>query len=111
MKYLIAIGLASVASLSWQVAHAGDPAAGRTKSAICTACHGATGISTQDAWPNLAAQRFGYLVKQLKAYRDGGRTDPVMAPMAKSLSDKDIDDLAAYYATQRAAQRSDRTGG
>ncbi len=78
---------------------AGDAAAGKAKSATCAACHGANGISPNDLWPNLAGQKAGYLVKQMKAFRDGQRADPMMAPMAASLSDADIDDLAAYYAS------------
>ena len=50
-------------------------------------------------WPNLAAQKEGYLVSQLKAFRDGTRANPMMAPMAAALSDDDIADLAAYYAS------------
>ncbi|WP_461482417.1 c-type cytochrome [Porticoccus sp.] len=78
---------------------AGDVAAGQTKAMACAACHGASGISASDMWPNLAGQKAGYLAKQLKAFRDGTRTDPVMSSMAKTLSDQDIDDLAAYYAS------------
>ena len=78
---------------------AGDAAAGKSKAATCGACHGANGISTNDLWPNLAGQKAGYLVAQLKAFRDGKRADPMMAPMAAPLSDADIDDLAAYYAS------------
>ncbi len=78
---------------------AGDAAAGKAKSATCAACHGANGISPNDLWPNLAGQKAGYLVKQMKAFRDGQRADPMMAPMAAPLSDADIEDLAAYYAS------------
>jgi cytochrome c553 len=76
---------------------AGDIAAGKLKSATCAACHGAEGISITDIWPNLAGQKAGYLIKSLKDYRDGGRKDPVMSPLASPLSDDDIADLAAYY--------------
>jgi cytochrome c553 len=48
-------------------------------------------------WPNLAGQQQGYLVKQLKAFRDGSRSDPMMTPMAKPLTDGDIANLAAWY--------------
>jgi cytochrome c553 len=48
-------------------------------------------------WPNLAGQQPGYLVKQLRAFRDGTRSDPMMTPMATPLSDDDIANLAAYY--------------
>jgi cytochrome c553 len=76
---------------------AGDAAAGKAKSATCAACHGPSGISPNDIWPNLAGQKAGYLALQLKAFRDGGRANPMMAPMAAPLSDADIENLAAYY--------------
>jgi len=54
-------------------------------------------ISSNPLWPNLAGQKDGYLAKQMKAFRDGTRNDPMMSPMAKPLSDADIDNIAAYY--------------
>jgi cytochrome c553 len=78
---------------------AGDAAAGKAKSTTCAACHGAQGISATDIWPNLAGQKPGYLVKQMKAFRDGDRKDPSMSPMASQLSDEDIDNLAAFYSS------------
>ena len=78
-------------------AFAGDAAAGKAKSMTCMACHGAAGISPTGIWPNLAGQKEAYLVKQIKAFRDGVRVDPMMAPMVKALTDTDIDNLAAYY--------------
>lgn len=80
---------------------AGDAAAGKAKSAMCASCHGPTGISMSPLWPNLAGQKEQYLVKQIKAFRDGTRQDPMMAPMVAALSDEDIDNLAAYYASQK----------
>lgn len=81
-------------------AHAeGDPAAGKAKAAVCAACHGPDGISANDLWPNLKGQKYGYMVKQLKAMRDGDRSDPMMTPMAKPLSDEDIENLAAYFSS------------
>lgn len=79
---------------------AGDAAAGKTKSAVCAACHGATGISANPLWPNLAGQKDQYLTKQMKAFRDGTRKDPMMSPMAAPLSDDDIANLSAYFAAQ-----------
>jgi cytochrome c553 len=79
---------------------AGDVAAGKAKSAICASCHGADGISLSPLWPNLAGQKEQYLVKQIKAFRDGTRTDAMMAPMVASLSDDDIANLAAYFSAQ-----------
>lgn len=89
---------AMLALLSAPAFAAGDAAAGKSKAAVCAACHGAEGISAMDIYPNLAGQKEAYLVKQLKAFRDGERADPVMAPMAKPLSDQDIEDLSAYFA-------------
>jgi len=80
------------------VAIAADVAAGQAKSAVCASCHGTIGISPSPIWPNLAGQKEAYLVKQIKDFRDGNRTDPTMAPMAAGLSDSDIENLAAYYA-------------
>ena len=80
---------------------AGDAAAGKALSARCAACHGATGIGVGPIWPNLAGQKEQYLVKQIKAFRDGTRVDPMMAPMVAALTDTDIDNLAAYYSSQK----------
>lgn len=100
MKYLFKIlVMAILCSLAGMTYAEGDAAAGKEKSSLCAACHGAEGVSTNDLWPNLAGQKFGYLVKQLKAFRDGSRTDPMMAPMAANLSDEDINDLAAYFSS------------
>ena len=93
---LITAALLSISSTS---VVAGDAAAGKAKSATCAACHGQNGISPNDLWPNLAGQKAGYLVAQMKAFRDGQRANPMMAPMAAPLSDADIDDLAAFYAS------------
>jgi len=81
-------------------ASAGDVAAGKAKSAICAACHGATGKSVNPLWPNLAGQKEQYLAKQIRAFRDGTRKDAMMAPMVAGLSDADIANLAAYFAAQ-----------
>ena len=93
--------LAALAALGFNISTvaAGDAAAGQSKSATCAACHGANGISPNDLWPNLAGQKEGYLVAQMKAFRDGGRNNPMMAPMMAALSDTDIADLAAYYSS------------
>jgi len=77
----------------------GDPAAGKAKSATCAGCHGTNGISNNPMWPNLAGQKEAYLAKQIKAFRDGVRKDPAMSSMAKGLSDADIANLAAYFAS------------
>ena len=99
MRKNIAIIAFTAFCLNSSIGFAGDAAAGKIKSATCAACHGQNGISPNDLWPNLAGQKQAYLVKQMKAFRDGQRADPMMAPMAAPLSDTDIDNLAAYYSS------------
>lgn len=76
---------------------AADLKAGRNHAAPCTSCHGYKGVTANEEWPNLAGQKPGYLAKQLRAYRDGKRVDPLMSPMAAGLTDEDIDNIAAYF--------------
>lgn len=76
-----------------------DIAAGKAKAASCAACHGANGISSNPLWPNLAGQHAAYLAKQLKDFKSGARKDPTMTAMAAPLSDADMENLAAYYAS------------
>jgi cytochrome c553 len=81
------------------VAHAGDAAAGKARAAMCVTCHGALGISQLPNAPHLAGQPEIYMIEQLKHYRDGKRAHEVMVVIAKTLNDKDIEDLAAWYAS------------
>ena len=78
---------------------AGDIAKGKAKSAVCAACHGPKGISSNPIWPNLAGQKEKYLIKQIKAFKTGVRKDPSMAPMVNPLTEEDIKNLAAYYSS------------
>jgi cytochrome c553 len=102
-KFASVISMSVLLGLSGAVLAAGDPAAGKARAAVCVACHGADGIGTAPTYPNLKGQKEAYLVKQLKAFRDGTRTDtpPIMSGMAKSLNltDTDIDNLAAYFSS------------
>jgi cytochrome c553 len=74
--------------------------AGKDKSAVCAACHGADGNSTNTLWPKLAGQHENYIVQQLKNFQSGDRQDPSMSPQAANLSEQDMLDLAAYFASQ-----------
>jgi cytochrome c553 len=78
----------------------GDAARGAAKTAVCSACHGANGNSTNPEWPRLAGQNAVYIVEQLRLFRTGVRNNPVMKPLASTLSDQDIDDIAVYYEAQ-----------
>lgn len=103
MKKITAVALATALAGLVGTAQAGDPAAGKAKSSICAGCHGADGISNNPLWPSLAGQKEQYIIKQLKAFRDGARQDPMMSPMAKPLSDADIENLAAYFSSLKGA--------
>ncbi|HEY9197777.1 MAG TPA: cytochrome c [Gammaproteobacteria bacterium] len=86
-------GLAATAS-------AADIAAGKEKSAMCASCHGADGNSTDPQYPRLAGQHANYLERALLDYRSGARKNPIMAGFAGGLTDEDIANLSAYFASQ-----------
>jgi len=98
MKYRLAALLVAL-SVAGAAQAAGDAAAGKAKAAVCAACHGADGIAIAPMYPNLKGQKEAYLVKQMKDFRAGTRNDPIMSAQAKPLSDQDIENLAAYYAS------------
>ncbi len=79
----------------------GSAEAGKEKAAACAGCHGLDGNSTSPQYPKLAGQHELYLVKTLRAYQTGRRKDPLMKPLVAHLSEEDIEDLAAYYASQK----------
>jgi cytochrome c553 len=89
---------------------AGDAAAGSQKTQMCVGCHGIPGWRTAfpEVYkvPKLGGQHEAYLAKALQEYRSGARSHPSMRAIATSLSDKDIVDLAAYYAGATAKTAS-----
>lgn len=95
---LVAFSVASV-MFATATALAGDVTAGREKASKCKTCHGLDGIGRLPQAPNLAGESTIYLEKQLKAFRDGTRQDQMMSIIAADLSDEDIADLAAWYAS------------
>jgi cytochrome c553 len=90
--------LAVLLALSPAVAPAADREAGRQRAEACVQCHGANGISVLPNAPHLAGQPEIYLADQLRQFRSGRRPSEVMAVIAKPLTDREIDDLAAWYA-------------
>ena len=96
-RHVLTVLSALTLAAASHVAVAGDAAAGKAKAASCAGCHGANGVSAVPTYPNLAGQKEAYLVKQLKAFKDGSRKDPTMNAMAKPLSDADMANLAAYF--------------
>lgn len=81
-------------------AAAQDIAAGEKKAQACAACHGADGNSPQGQFPTLAGQSWRYLYIQLKDFKEGRRSNPLMSPMAANLSREDMIDIANYYASR-----------
>lgn len=88
------------------LASAQDIEAGRIKSQACAACHGADGNSQSGQFPNLAGQSWRYIYIQLKDYKEGRRSDPVMTAMASPLTRQDMIDIGNYFAAQKAKPSS-----
>lgn len=104
-----ATGLAVAAAL-WALAFAppqafaaGDASAGQSKSAICAACHGVDGNSVVPTWPKIAGQHEQYLQRQVELIKAGDRLVPEMVGIVPGLSDQDIADLAAWFASQETS--------
>lgn len=105
--YLLTFAVATVAlSVTFEAgAQDGSAEAGQAKSVTCAACHGADGNSVTAIWPSLAGQHATYTARQLQAYKDGERLDPGMQGFATTLSEQDMQDLGAYYATRAIAPK------
>jgi cytochrome c553 len=84
----------------------GSAEAGKARALTCMACHGAEGNSVSPMWPNLAGQGAPYILAQLKAFKDGSRSDPLMSSQAMMLSDEDMANLAVYFESLPAAAQS-----
>ncbi len=100
MKYLLTTAFALLCCSAAQAA--GDAAAGKAKAVACQACHGADGVAIVPSYPNLAGQNAEYMVNQLKAFKSGerkGAQSAIMAPMSAGLSEQDMEDVAAYFAS------------
>ena len=91
------LGSAALCGAAW----ADDISAGRAKAQPCAVCHGQLGVATHPQAPHLAGQPAEYLRAQLRAYRSGARKNDMMSLMAKPLSDDDIDQMAAWFASIR----------
>ncbi len=97
--FIFALSLVSAPLLAAGLGN-GSASAGKAKSAVCAACHGADGNSASPMYPKLAGQGAIYLEKQLHDFKSGARVNPIMQGMAAPLSDEDIEDLAAYFSSQ-----------
>jgi nitrite reductase (NO-forming)/hydroxylamine reductase len=104
---LFTISIVFLAPSVW----AADLEAGKQRASSCFGCHGPDGISLNPNYPNLAGQSAEYLSKQLNAFRSGDRKDPIMSPMAQSLSDQDVENVVAYFASLGQSQQEPLTSG
>jgi len=102
MKTLTMTALVLGASLlTLDASGAGNADAGKAKATtICAACHGADGNSANPTFPKLAGQNASYIAEQLADFKSGKRQNAIMAGMAQGLSDQEMQDLAAYFASQ-----------
>jgi cytochrome c553 len=95
-------GLQAGVSFAAEQPAAGSAEKGQAKAAPCVACHGVNGNSVNPEWPNLAGQHETYIKRQLSAFKSDQRQNPLMTPMAKPLSDEDVADLGAFFASQKS---------
>jgi cytochrome c553 len=111
MKTLVAaVAMLAGATLAPDAVAKGNPAAGKTKAAqVCAACHGAEGNKpTAPENPILAGQHADYLVQSLSDYKSGKRNNAIMKAFAAQLSKQDIEDLAAWFASQPSGLKTAR---
>lgn len=107
-RWLVTVFLGSAllaTTVSAQEAAQGSAEAGQTKAATCAACHGLDGNSVTPDWPVLAGQHPNYIVRQINAFKNGDRTNVTMKPFADMLSEQDVLDVAAYFASQTPAPK------
>ncbi|MBL7005202.1 MAG: cytochrome c4 [Gammaproteobacteria bacterium] len=101
-KKLLILSISLALTSATSILHAeGNLNAGKQKVTSCSSCHGDNGNSIVATFPKLAQQHSSYLAQQLHAFKDGSRNDPMMSALALTLTDEDIDDISAYYATQK----------
>ena len=92
------LGLAALVVTSSFAQAAGDSTAGRKVMEQCQMCHGKDGLGKMSYTPNIAGQKYDYLVHALMAYKAGERKSQMMSLVVKKLNDEDIANVAAYYA-------------
>jgi cytochrome c553 len=97
----IATYVAGFRSITVDLPVTGNVEAGKQKAGVCAGCHGEDGNSEDPNYPRLAGQYESYLIKALRDYKSGARKNPIMGSFAAGLSEQDMTDLAAYYASQK----------
>lgn len=101
MKFSAFAALAAITMSLPAWAISGDPAAGQEKAAACVACHGIDGNSIDPQYPNIAGQHAEYIADQLARFKDGRRQNPIMLGFSITLTEQDMADLGAFFASQQ----------
>jgi cytochrome c553 len=103
VSLLLTVGISGMAHAAGEAVQPGDAKAGQAKAAVCGACHGPDGNSMAPNFPKLAGQGERYLTKQLHDIKSGKRTVLEMTGLLTNLSDQDLADIAAYFASQKGS--------
>ena len=103
VSLLLTVGISGIAHAAGEAVQPGDAKAGQAKAAVCGACHGPDGNSMAPNFPKLAGQGERYLTKQLHDIKSGKRTVLEMTGLLTNLSDQDLADIAAYFASQKGS--------
>ena len=93
---LLLVAAYAIAGNAWGA----DAAAGKEKAKVCAACHGENGVSAAAEFPKLAGQHYDYILRAMTDYKTGARKDPIMAAQVENQHRRDMQDLAAYCASQ-----------
>jgi cytochrome c553 len=101
VSLLLSLGVSAAAQAADAGKIVGDAEAGKAKTAVCGACHGADGNSAAPNFPKLAGQGERYLLKQLKDIKDGKRVVLEMTGLLDNLSEQDLADISAYFASEK----------
>jgi cytochrome c553 len=99
MRWLC-LGLGALGLVASTAQAEGDASAGQNKAVTCVACHGQDGNSVNPEWPKLAGQHEQYLLRQMQLFKGGERDNPIMFGMVATLTEQDMADLSAFYASQ-----------
>lgn len=100
MKFSAFVALAALSAATPVWSAGGDAAAGQAKAAVCAACHTVDGNSVDPLYPKIAGQHADYIAQQLALFKSGKRMNPIMLGITATLTEQDMLDLAAYFATQ-----------
>lgn len=106
-RFFAPLLITTLACVSTAAFAKGDLEAGKAKSIVCQACHGADGNAADPQYPRLAGQYHDYLARALHEYKTGERKNPIMIGFAATLSDADIENLASYFASLPGSKLTD----